>query len=99
MYNMKKKFDKIDVICEHKHDGTIIPIKFRLMNEDGLWESYSIKSYKPNSNHSTHTTQDGIFVSAKTEIYECKVVIFGLERTVRLYHSPSGCLSPWTLAI
>ena len=36
---MKKKFDKIDVICEHKHDGTIIPIKFRLMNEDGLWES------------------------------------------------------------
>jgi hypothetical protein len=99
MYPVKKVFDKVDVICEHKHDGTIIPIKFRLMNEDGLWEVYSIKSYKPNNNNSTHTTKDGIYVSSTTEIYECKVVIFGLERTVRLYHSQKGSLTEWQLAI
>jgi len=99
MYSTNKVFDKIDVICEHKHDGTTIPIKFRLMNEDGIWEAYTIKSYKPNTNNSTHTTKDGIYVNATTEIYECKVVIFGLERIVRLYHSPKGALVEWQLAI
>ena len=99
MYPMNKVFDKIDVICEHKHDGTTIPIKFRLKNEDGMWETYSIKAYRPNSNNYTHTTKDGLYVSGQTEIYECKVVIFGLERTVRLYHSPKGSLAEWKLAI
>ena len=29
---------KIDMICQHKSDGTIIPIKFRMVDDDGLYQ-------------------------------------------------------------
>ena len=97
-YKMKNVFDNIDVICQIKSDGSAIPLKFRLQNEDGLFETYSIKPYKPVPKQGTRTTKDGIYVSNSTEIYECRVVIFGMERTVRLYYSPK-IDNRWKLAI
>ena len=38
---MGRIIDKVDVICEHKSDGTVIPLRFRLMNEDGAYEAYT----------------------------------------------------------
>ena len=40
---MSRVIDKVDVICEHKADGNIIPMRFRLMNDDGVYEAYTIK--------------------------------------------------------
>lgn len=30
----------LDVICQFKKDGTIIPLKIRLQDEDGEYQSY-----------------------------------------------------------
>ena len=95
---MNKIFDKVDVICEIKSDGTVIPIRFRLLNEDGEFETYKISSYRPVPKQGTYTTKDKIYVSNSTEIFECRVTIFGLVRTVRLYYDPKNT-SIWKLAV
>ena len=99
MYNgFKKVFDKIDVICQIKADGSTIPLKFRLRNEDGIYETYTIKSYKPLPKKGAHTTSDGIYVYDGTNVYECRVHLMGLERTVRLYYDCKDS-NTWKLAI
>ena len=98
MYPRKNVFDKVDVICEHKADGTVIPIKFRLMNEDGDYEFYKISSYRPVPKQGAYTTKDNIYVCDSTDIFECKVQIFGLVRTVRLYYEPKTT-NTWKLGV
>ncbi|MCR4830622.1 MAG: hypothetical protein K5883_04135 [Pseudobutyrivibrio sp.] len=97
-YPMNKVFDKVDVICEMKSDGTVIPIKFRLMNEDGDYEFYKVNSYRAVPKQGAYTTKDNLFVCNSTEIFECKVAIFGLIRTVRLYYEPKSG-NTWKLAV
>ena len=41
-----KTQQKIDMICQHKADVTIIPIKFRMVDDDGLFQEYKIKAYR-----------------------------------------------------
>ncbi|MCR5196501.1 MAG: hypothetical protein K6D38_09285 [Pseudobutyrivibrio sp.] len=99
MYNgYKRVFDKIDVICQIKADGSVIPLKFRLQNEDGIYETYTIKSYKPLPKQGTRTTSDGLYISNQSDVFECKVHLMGLERTVRLYYDNKSS-NTWKLAI
>ena len=36
----------VDVICQHCRDGTIIPMRVRLKDEEGMLQSYTIKGYR-----------------------------------------------------
>ena len=38
IFIMSKIINEVDVICEHKADGSVIPLKFRFMNEDGEYD-------------------------------------------------------------
>ena len=95
---MSRIIDKIDVICEHKSDGSIIPMRLRFMNDDGEYETYTIKGYRESEKKGTHTTADGIYVGDSTFIFECMVICNNMKRVVRLYYDPrSG--SSWKMAI
>ncbi len=67
----------LDVICQHKKDGNIIPIKIRLQDEDGEYQSYHIKSYRC---HTLTNTPD----SRRTTIlcFDCKIIAFGHEQII-----------------
>lgn len=82
---MSRIIDKVDVISEHKADGIVIPMRFRLMNEDGVYEAYTIKGYKQLYHKETYTTPDGVYVCSKHLVFECRVLILDMYRTVRLY--------------
>lgn len=97
-YPLNRVFEKVDVVCEHKSDGSVIPLRFRLMNEDGEYEMYKINSYRPLPKQGTYTTKDNIYVSNYTDIFECKVRIFGLDRTVRLYYD-ARTSNTWKVAV
>ena len=60
---MRKIIDEVDVICSHNADGTIVPLRLRFMNEDGEYETYTIKGCREAEKKGTHTTEDGIYVS------------------------------------
>nr|WP_297704043.1 hypothetical protein [uncultured Butyrivibrio sp.] len=94
---MSKVIDKVDVICEHKSDGSVIPMRFRIMNEDGVYEAYTIKGYRELYRKDCYTTPDGLTVCSKDKVFECRVLILDMYRTVRLYFNTDRCA--WRIAI
>ena len=95
---MSRVIDQVDVICQHKADGEVIPLRFRLMNEDGQYETYTIKGYRFLTHPGSYTTPDGIYVTRSTTfVYECVVVVLDYKKKVRLYYDTSN--SKWRIAI
>ena len=78
----------IDVICQINKDGTLFPIKVRLTDEDGMYQTYAIRSYRRLSAGKNYQMPNGILATATIFPFECKINCFGKERTLRLsYHS------------
>lgn len=94
---MGKVTDKVDVICEHKADGSVIPLRFRIMNEEGEYEAFTIKGYRMIHVGEARTTADGVYICGRDRVFECRVIILNTYRTVRLYFS-EDCVK-WRLAI
>ncbi|MBQ3797719.1 MAG: hypothetical protein II842_15820 [Butyrivibrio sp.] len=94
---MSKVVNEVDVICEHKADGSIIPMRLRFMNSDGEYETYNIRSFRKSDKKGTHTTADGIYAADSTCIYECMVVVMDMKRVIRLYYDPKNS-TKWRLA-
>ncbi len=78
----------IDLIVCHNSDGSIQPLRLRLQDEDGQYQAFSIKEYRELSHQGARTMPDGVSVSDKTLIFECKILVWGTERIVRLYSNP-----------
>ena len=87
----------IDVICQHKADGDIIPLRFRLKNEDGEYETYKISGYRCLSHPGAYMTPDGVMVTGNVYVFECTVVILDYKKLVRLYFDKSICR--WKMGI
>jgi hypothetical protein len=95
---MSKIIQEVDVICEHKSDGGIIPLRLRFMNDEGVYETYTINGYRESDKKGTHTNADGIFIGNSTYVFECRIICLNMKRTVRLYYDPK--VDPkWRLAI
>lgn len=82
----------IDVICQHSADGTIIPLRVRFVDENGERQVFSIKGYRDLSHRGTRTMPDGVYVSDKTLIFECKIIVHNQERIINLYYEPDGLI-------
>ncbi len=80
---------KIDVICQHSRDGSIIPMRIRLRDEDGSYQVYSVKGYQDVTEDGARSMPDGIYVTGETLCFECNIISFGMKRMVRLYYKPS----------
>ncbi len=94
---MAKMIDKVDVICEHKSDGNVIPMRFRIINDDGCYEAYTIKGYREIMRGDNYITPDGVTVCSKDKVFECRVIILEMYRTVRLYFDTDRC--SWRIAL
>ncbi len=76
---------EVDLICCHGMQGEVTPIRLRVKDEDGQYQSYTIKEYRDLSHQGTRIMPDGVYVTDHTLIFECKIAVFGQERKVRLY--------------
>ncbi len=94
---MSRVIDNVDVICEHKADGNVIPLRFRIVNDDGEYETYSIKGYRQLFRKDVYTTPDGVTVSSRDRVFECRIIILDMYKTVRLYFNITNC--SWRIAI
>ena len=85
-----------DVICTHFRDGTIMPNKIRIVDEDGQYQSFVIKEYRDVSHQGTKIMPDGVFVTNTTLIFECYIYVFGRKRMIRLYNNPPSTVWKFT---
>ena len=82
------KLRAIDVICNFTKEGEIIPLRIRVIDEDGMPQVFTIKEYKDCSHHGARTMPDGVYVDDRTLIFECRIVVFDRLRMIRLYLEP-----------
>ncbi len=76
-----------DVYCVHQTDGSIIPIKIRLVDEDGEMQSYLVKGYRQIDYEGHTILPNGATASSNTNInFECKISVFDKEKRIRLLY-------------
>lgn len=75
-----------DVICQHKRDGTIIPIKIRIEDDDGEFQTYKVRSYKDLTQYTGHDAQNRTNAVSHIWKYECKIAVFGMEKRINLFY-------------
>ena len=86
----------VDVISECTADGEIVPLKLRVKDDNGEYQSYRIDSYKNMTGTGTYDTQDGVYVNDQSVYFRCNITVFGKKRTVTLYYWQSEGV--WRLA-
>ena len=79
--------NKVDVICQHSRDGTIIPMKLRVEDEDGEYQTYLIRSYKDVTNYGETDNQKVSIAINHMWTFECVILVFGRERRIRLLYN------------
>ena len=77
-----KMQQSLDVIAQFNKDGSIIPLKIRLYDEDGELQSYRVKSVRQRYVNSTGAPTDYHIV-----IFDCKINAFGHDRIVSISYS------------
>lgn len=65
---------KIDLICQHCTDGSIVPIRFRVLDEEGMLKEFNIKGYR-------ETSEAGMIS------FDCNVVVNNMAKRVTIYTS------------
>ena len=80
--------EPIEVICQHCKDGSIIPIKIRLQDEDDLYQVYMIKSSRQLEKGASILPSEG-FIYGDVLRYECKIEVFGVQKRIRLHYNKS----------
>ena len=72
----------LDVIAQFNRDGSIIPLKIRLYDEDGELQSYKVKSVRQCYVSSTKAPSDYHII-----IFDCKINAFRHDKIVSISYS------------
>ena len=87
----------IDVICQFNRDGGIIPLRVRIVEDDGEYHSYTIQSYRDMSYRGAYTTSGGVFVCNDILLFECNIEVLGAKRMIQLYYEKNNMV--WKMAV
>ena len=86
MHDFRNK--QVEVICQHTKKNRILPLRIRLEDEDGIEQTYNIKSYKDVTCHDGYTLPNGVKVtSGNIWSFECKILVLDMLRQVKLYYN------------
>ena len=94
---MVKSEQAVDVICQHKRDGTIIPIKIRLKDEDEVEHEFVVKAYRVLSHPVQHALPSQIMTTSHRWAFECKIVVLDRERRIKLFYN--ACDGHWSVGL
>ena len=93
MANDNNRFDNIDVICEMKSDGVIVPLRLRFPDEDGEFHVYTIKGFKRLNNDTLFHLPDSGYQHSNFVVFVCRIIVFAKPTEVLLYYDRN--LSHW----
>ena len=78
---------KAEVISQNTMDGKLIPIKFRLYDEDGELQTFSIKGYKNLNAIGNYIMPNEVSVTSHMRYFKCKIHVLGVEKLVDLTYN------------
>lgn len=74
----------IDVICQYTTDGRVIPLKIRVKDEDGVYQTFMIKAYKELSHPGAYKSPYGTLSHSRNWSFECKIQVFNIIKQITL---------------
>lgn len=77
---------EVSVICQHKTDGTIIPIKFKLEEKDGTVQMFKINKYSVVSTPGEYRMPNMVKINSKAWCFDCMITVLGSESNAKLYY-------------
>lgn len=79
----------IDMICQHNTDGSIIPLRIRMEDDDGMMQEYKVRAYKDLSYRGNMFDMPDVSRIHTSGIYpfDVRIESFGCERTLRLFYN------------
>lgn len=77
----------IDVICQHCKNGKIIPMRIRLVDEDGERQTYTIKSYRDLTYYGDSSKNDLLVTPYHIRSFSCKILVWGTEKDIQLSYN------------
>ena len=86
----------IDVICQHSSDGTMIPLRLRIQDEEGEFHAYTVKGYKDLSHKGNYTMPNGVIATSALFPFECRINVFGALKVVSIYYNSTD--NVWRLS-
>ena len=94
---MAKRYDRqLDVICMMGGDGAVVPIKIRIVDDDGERQVFVIQECTDLSHQGTFTHADGMYFHNEIYVFDCKIQLFDQEKRIRLYYDAGK--SKWTMS-
>lgn len=78
---------KADVIAQHTTKNEIIPLKIRIQDEGGSYQTYSVKGYKRVNAVGKVTLPNEVTVSSHIKYFQCKLNLFGKEKIIGLSYN------------
>ncbi len=96
--NDYRRFNDIDVICEMKNSGEVVPLRLQIRSEDGMLQQYNIHNYRIVRGKIGQIMPDGVPVTSSTSVFECTIPVFGTNKIVYLYFNPSQEKKWWVTA-
>lgn len=92
MKQVTNKNQFADVICQHKADGTIIPLRIRIKDEDGIYQEFNIKGYKNLTHIGSYELPNGVCTGNNhLHHFECKIMVLGQQRLLKLFYNAYDC--------
>lgn len=86
----------IEVICQHKTDGTILPLKIKCADEDGEYQVYRILSFREcEPGEASFLLPNEVSATRVLRRFNCKIHVFGKEKNVVLLYNTT--MGKWDL--
>ena len=92
MSKVIEKNNYIDVICQHTKDGNIIPMRIRIYDEDGLIQTFNIKSYKELTKRSDFLSPYGTIVHSNIWRFLCNIQVVNTLKQIELFYNATDNL-------
>ena len=78
---------KADVIAQHTTKNEIIPLKIRVQDEDGEYQTYSVRGYKTLNVAGKVVLPNEVSVTNHIRYFQCKINTFNKEKIVGLTYN------------
>lgn len=75
MAAIKEEVKYAEVVSKCTVKGELIPLKITVQDEDGEYQSFVIKGYKP------------VHCNVAHRCFDCKIETFGVEQIIRLFYN------------
>lgn len=84
---IKESYDFIDVICQFTSKGEVIPMRIRIKDADGMFQTYNVKAYKEVSNPGEYNSPYGTLVHSYNWTFDCKIQVMNEIKQIRLFYN------------